>query len=59
MLKIKKAEDFGLGFNCMTRLYMNSYDEEILYDSLFLWSLYLYAIYKQRFCENEYGAYVG
>ena len=30
MLKIKKAEDFGLGFNCMTRLYMNGYDEEIL-----------------------------
>ena len=32
MHKIKLAEDFGLVFNCMTRLYMNGYDEEILED---------------------------
>lgn len=32
MLRIKEAEDFGLGFNCMTRLYMDRYDEEILTD---------------------------
>lgn len=32
MLRIKSAEDFGLGFNCMTRLYMANYEEEILDD---------------------------
>ena len=32
MLRIKEAEDFGLGFNCTTRLYMDRYDEEILTD---------------------------
>lgn len=32
MLRIRKAEDFGLGFNCMTRLYMERYDEKILQD---------------------------
>ena len=32
MLRIKNAEDFGLGFNCMTRLYMANYEEEILDD---------------------------
>ena len=32
MMRIKEAEDFGLGFNCMTRLYMNRYDETILKD---------------------------
>ena len=26
MLRIKEAEDFGLGFNCMTRLYMDRYE---------------------------------
>ena len=32
MLKIKNAEDFGLAFNSMTRLYMASHEEEILDD---------------------------
>ena len=32
MLRIKNAEDFGLGFNCMTRLYMANHEEEILDD---------------------------
>lgn len=32
MLRIREAEDFGLGFNCMTRLYMERYDEKILQD---------------------------
>lgn len=41
MLKIKKAEDFGLGFNCMTRLYMNGYDEEILDDMVKVCDEYL------------------
>lgn len=41
MLKIKKAEDFGLGFNCMTRLYMNGYDEEMLDDMLKVCEEYL------------------
>lgn len=39
MLKIKKAEDFGLGFNCMTRLYMNAYNKsmaQILTDTIML-----------------------
>lgn len=30
MLQIKCAEDFGLGFNCMSRLYMDHFEEEIL-----------------------------
>ena len=34
MLRIDNAEDFGLGFNCMTRLYMANYEEEIL-DNMF------------------------
>ena len=34
MLQIKNAEDFGLGFNSMTRLYMDRYDEEILADMI-------------------------
>lgn len=34
MLRIKEAEDFGLGFNFMTRLYMDRYDEEILMDMI-------------------------
>ena len=41
MQKIKLAEDFGLGFNCMTRLYMNGYDEEILEDMLKICEEYL------------------
>ena len=41
MLKIKSAEDFGLGFNCMTRLYMNGYDEEILSDMIKVCQEYL------------------
>lgn len=41
MLKIKKAEDFGLGFNCMTRLYMNGYAEEILSDMIQVCQEYL------------------
>lgn len=41
MLKIKNAEDFGLGFNCMTRLYMNGYDEEILNDMIKVCQEYL------------------
>lgn len=41
MLKIKNAEDFGLGFNCMTRLYMNEYDEEILNDMIKVCQEYL------------------
>lgn len=41
MLRIKEAEDFGLGFNCMTRLYMNRYDEEILIDMIKLCEEYL------------------
>lgn len=43
MLKIKSAEDFGLGFNCMTRLYMNGYDEEILSDMIKVCQEYLIA----------------
>lgn len=41
MLQIKNAEDFGLGFNCMTRLYMDRYDEEILLDMIALCEEYL------------------
>ncbi len=41
MLQIKEAEDFGLGFNCMTRLYMNQYEEEILKDMIKLCEEYL------------------
>lgn len=41
MLRIKEAEDFGLGFNCMTRLYMDRYDEEILMDMIMLCKEYL------------------
>lgn len=41
MLRIKEAEDFGLGFNCMTRLYMDRYDEEILKDMIKLYEEYL------------------
>lgn len=41
MLRIKEAEDFGLGFNCMTRLYMDRYDEEILVDMIKLCEEYL------------------
>lgn len=41
MLRIKNAEDFGLGFNCMTRLYMDRYDEEILVDMIKLCEEYL------------------
>ena len=41
MLRIKEAEDFGLGFNCMTRLYMDRYDEEILKDMIKLCEEYL------------------
>ena len=41
MLRIKKAEDFGLGFNCMTRLYMDRYDEAILKDMIKLCGEYL------------------
>ena len=39
--QIKSAEDFGLGFNCMTRLYMNGYDEQILVDMIKLCEEYL------------------
>lgn len=39
--QIKSAEDFGLGFNCMTRLYMNGYDEQILIDMIKLCEEYL------------------
>lgn len=41
MLKIKGAEDFGLGFNCMTRLYMDGYEEEILTDIMQVCEEYL------------------
>lgn len=41
MLQIKNAEDFGLGFNCMTRLYMDGYEEEILMDMINLCEEYL------------------
>lgn len=41
MLRIKESEDFGLGFNCMTRLYMDRYDEEILVDMIKLCEEYL------------------
>lgn len=41
VLRIKEAEDFGLGFNCMTRLYMDRYDEEILVDMVKLCEEYL------------------
>lgn len=41
MLRIKEAEDFGLGFNCMTRLYMDRYDAEILMDMLKVCEEYL------------------
>lgn len=41
MLRIKKAEDFGLGFNCMSRLYMNGYDETLLTDMLKVCEEYL------------------
>ena len=41
MMKIKNAEDFGLGFNCMTRLYMNGYNEEILSDMIKVCEEYL------------------
>lgn len=39
--QIKSAEDFGMGFNCMTRLYMNGYDEQILIDMIKLCEEYL------------------
>lgn len=29
-MRIKNAEDFGLGFNCMTRMYMRNYEEKYL-----------------------------
>ena len=41
MLRIKGAEDFGLGFNCMTRLYMDRYDEDILMDMIKVCEEYL------------------
>lgn len=41
MLRIKEVEDLGLGFNCMTRLYMDRYDEEILRDMIKLCEEYL------------------
>lgn len=41
MLQIKCAEDFGLGFNCMSRLYMDHFDEEILTDMIKLSEEYL------------------
>ena len=41
MLKIKQAEDFGLGFNCMTRLYMDDYEEDILDDIIKVCEEYL------------------
>lgn len=41
MIKIKKAGDFELGFNCMTRLYMDGYDEEILNDMIKVCDEYL------------------
>ena len=41
MLRIKNAEDFGLGFNCMTRLYMANYEEEILDDMFQVCKVYL------------------
>lgn len=41
MLRIKESEDFGLGFNCMTRLYMDRYDVEILVDMIKLCEEYL------------------
>ena len=41
MQKIKNAGDFGLGFNCMTRLYMNGYNEEILHDMIKVCEEYL------------------
>lgn len=41
MLQIKKAEDFGLGFNCMARLYADRYEEEILVDMIKLCVEYL------------------
>lgn len=41
MLRIKESEDFGMGFNCMTRLYMDRYDEEILVDMIKLCEEYL------------------
>lgn len=41
MLRIREAEDFGLGFNCMSRLYMDRYDEKILKDMIKLCEEYL------------------
>ena len=41
MLRIKESEDFGLGFNCMTRLYMDRYDEDILVDLIKVCEEYL------------------
>lgn len=41
MLRIKESEDFGLGFNCLTRLYIDRYDEEILVDMIKLCEEYL------------------
>ncbi len=41
MLKMKHAEDFGLGFNCMCRLYMDDYDEELLIDMIKMCEEYL------------------
>lgn len=41
MLRIRAAEDFGIGFNCMTRLYMNGYDEELLDDMIKVCDEYL------------------
>lgn len=38
---IKEAEDFGLGFNCMSRLYMREYDQNILDDMLLVCEQYL------------------
>lgn len=41
MFRIKEAEDFGLGFNCMTRFYIDRYDEEILIDMIKVCEEYL------------------
>ena len=41
MLRIKESEDFGLGFNCMTRLYMDRYDEDIFMDMIKVCEEYL------------------
>lgn len=41
VMKIKKAEDFGLGFNCMVRLYMDGYNEELLAEMIAVSGEYL------------------